>query len=320
MIVVGIDEAGYGPLLGPLVVSAVGLELPDRLADESLWDVLRASVSARVGATQTRLMIADSKKLYRSGQGLDRLETAALAWLATCGQPASSLIELLRQVCPQTVEAMAEYPWYWQTNIELPTAVSLGQVQTHANALGRDLAAHRIRAVGTWVEVMPAGHYNRMVDRTRNKATLLFGLAARLMQRATQEAGDAVEVRIVADRQGGREKYARPLMLAFADRSLAIEHESPECSAYRMTRGQSCWRVAFLKGGEQRHLPVALASILSKYIRELFMGLLNRYWQAKQPGLSPTEGYYTDGKRFLRDLDGTLRAARVDRRLLVRSR
>ncbi|HUW84552.1 MAG TPA: hypothetical protein VMZ31_17345 [Phycisphaerae bacterium] len=320
MIVVGIDEAGYGPLLGPLVVSAVGLELPDRLADESLWDMLRASVSARVGVTQTRLMIADSKKLYRSGQGLDRLETASLAWLATCGQKVSGLTELLRYVCPQAVEAMAEYPWYWQTDVELPTAVSLGQVETHANALRRDLAGHRIRPLAAWVEVLPAGHYNRMVDRTRNKSTLLFGLATRLMQRATQEVGDSAEVRIVADRQGGRSRYARPLMLAFAGRSLAIEDESPERSAYRLTQGRSCWRVAFLKGGEQQHLPIALASIVSKYIRELFMGLLNRYWQAKQPGLSPTEGYYTDGKRFLRDLDGTLRAARVDRRLLVRSR
>lgn len=320
MIVIGIDEAGYGPLLGPLVVSAVAFEMPDSVADESLWDVLRASVSARVGATQTRLMIADSKKLYRSGQGLDRLETAALAWLAACGQKVSGLTELLHYVSPQAVDAMEEYPWYWQANVELPTAASLGRVQTQANALGRDLTSHRIRAVGTWVEVLPAGHYNRMVERTRNKSTLLFGLATRLIHRATQAAGGAAEVRIVADRQGGREKYARPLMLAFGDRSLTIEDESPERSAYRMTRGQSCWRVAFLKGGERQHLPVALASIFSKYIRELFMGLLNRYWQAKQPGLSPTEGYYTDGKRFLRDLDGTLRAAGVDRRLLVRSR
>jgi hypothetical protein len=320
MIVVGIDEAGYGPLLGPLVVSAVGLELPDHLADESLWDVLRASVSARVAASQARLAIADSKKLYRSGQGLDRLETASLAWLAACGQKVSGLTELLRHVCPPVVEAMSEYPWYQQSDVALPTLASSGQVETHANALRRDLAAHGIHPLAAWVEVMPAGHYNRMVDRTRNKSTLLFGLATRLMQRATQEAGDSVEVRIVADRQGGRAKYARPLMLAFAGRSLAIEDESPERSAYRLTQGRSCWRVAFLKGGEQRHLPIALASIISKYIRELFMGLLNQYWQAKQPGLSPTEGYYTDGNRFLQDLDGTLQAAKVDRRLLVRSR
>ena len=51
--------------------------------------------------------------------------------------------------------------------------------------------------------------------------------------------------------------------------------------------------------GETHHLPIALASIMSKYIRELFMLFFNRYWANQVTDLRPTAGYYQDGKRFL---------------------
>jgi len=77
----------------------------------------------------------------------------------------------------------------------------------------------------------------------------------------------------------------------------------------------------FLAKGESHHLPIALASMVSKYLRELFMRLLNRFW-AERVGdrLVPTAGYYTDGQRFLADIDQALAAMNVDRRLLIRSR
>ena len=40
--VVGIDEAGYGPNLGPLVQAAVALHLP--AADPAGWDALKGTV------------------------------------------------------------------------------------------------------------------------------------------------------------------------------------------------------------------------------------------------------------------------------------
>ena len=40
----------------------------------------------------------------------------------------------------------------------------------------------------------------------------------------------------------------------------------------------------------------------AKYLRELYMGGFNLYWQSLLPGIKPTAGYYNDGKRFLDDL------------------
>ena len=51
-----------------------------------------------------------------------------------------------------------------------------------------------------------------------------------------------------------------------------------------------------------RFLPVALASMLAKYVRELLMLRLNRYFRAQMPDLKPTAGYFTDGRRYLTEI------------------
>ena len=80
-------------------------------------------------------------------------------------------------------------------------------------------------------------------------------------------------------------------------------------------------KVHFLAKGETRQLPIALASMTSKYVRELFMDVFNRYFQLHCQGITPTAGYYTDGKRFLADLKSYGLAARLaPEGLLVRRR
>ena len=69
--VVGIDEAGYGPNLGPLVQAAVALYLPDD--DLAGWETLKPVVRRCGEKADGRLLIDDSKKVYTSG-GLEALE------------------------------------------------------------------------------------------------------------------------------------------------------------------------------------------------------------------------------------------------------
>src|SRR5688572_27067103 len=79
---IGIDEAGYGPNLGPLVMTAVACQVPEELDEACLWEVLGTAVRRQRKAGDARLFVDDSKLVYSSARGLGDLETAVLAALA----------------------------------------------------------------------------------------------------------------------------------------------------------------------------------------------------------------------------------------------
>ncbi len=316
---VGIDEAGYGPVLGPLVVSATAFEVPVDGVSACLWRVLRRSVSSSSSVRDGRIAVVDSKKLYRRSDGLARLERSVLSMFgAWCGVP-PSLHGLLGLVCPSAVALLDEYPWYRGANPPLPTAADAGGIRIASRRLSRDLAAHGVRPVGRWSEVLPEGHYNRLVSNTRNKAVVLAGLTLRLVQHVADAFPDR-ELRICIDKQGGRQRYAPLLLRAYGDRRLRVVEETRESSVYELVGRRTSWRVSFRQSGESHDLPVALASMVSKYLRELLMGCFNAYWKRQVPDVRPTAGYYRDGMRFLKDIEPHLGRLGVAKDRLVRLR
>ncbi len=319
MILVGIDEAGYGPLLGPLVVSACVVEVPDDRADESLWQVLSGSVTDKPRKKDPRLPIADSKKLHKGEDGLANLERTALACLAAAERSATSIRDLLDVLADGATSTADAYPWYADMSAGLPLACTAAELSLHANALRRDLAGQGCVLRGIRCEPLFEDQYNDLVGKTRNKSVVLMGLTLRLIQQvALAHPNQAVRFHI--DRQGGRTRYGRWLMTSFDGEfeSMRIDEESGDRSAYTLERRSGSWQIEFAKRGEERQLPTALASVFSKYVRELCMHLFNRYWRSHVPDLKPTAGYYTDGRRFLADVGPHLASLGFDASRLVR--
>lgn len=319
VVIVGIDEAGYGPILGPLVVSAAAFEVPRADWHRCLWESLTHSVSNGASARDGRIAIQDSKKLFHRKHGLAKLERSVLAVFGGANELPPDLARFLAAVAPDVIPQMKEYAWYRNSDLLLPYAADAGAIRIAAARFARDLAAKSVRQSGMWSEVLPEGHFNRLVGVTQNKASALFGLVLRLIHRAAAAHPDR-DIHFLVDKQGARDRYGPLLLRAFEDRQLRILSENDEESEYELQSRLTKWRIRFSQSGEAKYLPIALASMVSKYLRELFMERFNAYWRQHAADLVPTAGYYEDGMRFLKDIEPHARRLGIRREQLVRER
>ena len=319
-IVVGVDEAGLSPLLGPLVLSAVAMSVPDDRQDQSLWELLSPAV-CRKASSKSAIAIDDSKKLYSASsvRGLKPLERGVLASLASVDHLPATLSGLLNTVAPDTVKQLGDYPWYAGVDPELPLRADATDITLAGNALRKAMGEASVSLVGLRSEPVLVGRFNRLVSATRNKATTLFDLASGLLMWAWQYTANE-EVCVHVDRLGGRQHYGPGLQRVFDGCALKIEDETDRRSAYVITNGPRRMRVSFSVGGDSLQLPIALASMTSKYLRELLMAQLNGFWSQRVGDLKRTSGYHTDGKRFIEQIEPMVEQLGVDRSLLVRTR
>ncbi len=300
-LVLGIDEAGYGPLLGPLVVAATFWRVRPERVGADYWNQLDASVCRVRRQGEGRLPVADSKQLFDRQRGLWTLERTVLAFAHAAGLRWRTLEDFLAGLGFDASTVVDELPWYGDLSVELPVDPARSAYRGAADKLAATMQAGSVICCGLRAELLTETRFNRRLAQTRNKAAVLMEAVLRLIDWAGRCCGDQ-DLYVLVDRLGGRTDYRRLLMAAFPDRHLSVLDAPDGCARYRLASGGNDWQVEFAVSGEQRHLPIALASMLAKYVRELVMERFNAYWKATVPALRPTAGYYTDAQRFLSDI------------------
>jgi ribonuclease HII len=295
--VIGIDEAGYGPNLGPFVMTAVACRVPDSLVDANLWQLLRGAVrSSR--EEDARLLVDDSKVVYSTARGLLGLERGVLATLWGSNGTATTLRHLIDWACPDDRTDLHGERWYTGTH----------PVPVHVEAA--DLAEHRARFeqacvgadVGGWLVqsmVVCTPRFNLVLDANGSKGAVLGHALTTLLRAMYERLPRSQGLYCLIDKHGGRNAYAAMIQHALPGGMVVARQEGMACSAYRVLGLGREVELTFQPRADTEHFCVALASMASKYLRELLMLEFNRFWQEQVPGLKPTAGYPGDATRFL---------------------
>ncbi|HEX4589433.1 MAG TPA: hypothetical protein VH120_05865 [Gemmataceae bacterium] len=290
--IVGIDEAGLGPNLGPLVQSAVAARVPEGTG--CLWTCLAAGVRRAADPDDDRLLVDDSKLVYAGPQGLGRLERGVVGVVTDC-QPVGQLLGGL--ACGHSLTDLAGEHWYEPTE-SLPVVVERDLVNGPPPRLADALAAGRVELKFARCVITPAGRFNTLIDRWGSKAAATEQGVITLLRDVVGAIDGREPVSIVIDKQGGRNFYAPWISTALPDGWVMPIRESALVSEYQVLGLGREVLLVFRPRAESEALPVALASMLAKYLREVFMRQFNRFWVGHIPGLKPTAGYPGDARRY----------------------
>lgn len=314
-VVCGIDEAGYGPSLGPLVVAGSAFRLEPGTREAALHRLLQLTDLAG------GLRIADSKRLWTGPRSLAELETSVLGHFALArGLLPLRVDALLEDAVDFSPAELAALPWYAGRlpATRLPRRAEPGELLARAERQGELLADRGLAFAGFAVAPVPEPRFNHVTQMHGSKAWPLFLAAARLMETFLARF-PRDELVLHVDRQGGRQHYGELLQGFFPLAPLTVLREKPAESVYRLSpAGRPPVLVQVRVKGDASRAPVALASLLAKYVRELFMESLNAWFAERRPGLRPTAGYPRDARRFLDEVDGLL--GQEQRARLVRVR
>ncbi len=229
-----------------------------------------------------------------------------------------------------------------------------------ANGLRAQLSRAAVRLAHLRARIIPERRLNHLMNQTRNKASVLFSVSAGHLddllrafgrqnltifcdrQGGREHYGHLLRLmfedwplEIIKEQDGYAEyilhhpkttamgimkhedikpQQAAPSPSPIHHSSFSIQHSSPSRNSPPPVR------LIFREKAESQSMSVALASMLSKYLREGLMRRFNAFWKTHLPELPPTAGYYTDGQRFLRDIDAKRQELGIPDDLLIRSR
>jgi hypothetical protein len=205
-------------------------------------------------------------------------------------------------------EALLDELWF-RGETSLPCAAAAEVIADDVAKLRKALAKAAIEWGPMYCLVIDTPQFNGIVDRWGSKGAALSVGFVKLL-RACLKHEPIEDAVVVVDKHGGRNFYAAMLQEICPDGWVAPLDEGMT-SVYEIRWSNRKATITFRPEADGTSFEVALASIVSKYVRELCMEEFNAFWRTHVADVAPTAGYPGDASRFLDDIRPALERLNV---------
>ncbi len=187
-IVIGVDEAGYGPNIGPLLIAGSVWRVPAEMSESDMCEALKPTFACKAwSANCNHVPLGDSKQLYTPGSGLRSLEAGLLSTLACIQSEDAASASFCKKPCETTTNSGAfnnflnqfvsanecdwrQTNWYQDTELDCPASIDTDEVVRlkslgQAHLLRCDIELLAVRAM-----VVSENRFNELVVRLGSKA------------------------------------------------------------------------------------------------------------------------------------------------------
>jgi ribonuclease HII len=278
MLLVGVDENGLGPRLGPLVVTSIEAHAVDDAAVRVANSRPRGKLRERLGDSKDLVSYADSSL----GEAWARaIIPESLSWTPPelLGALLADTPESLRSFCPQDHLGQC-----WDASSETFRAEE-GLVEEIRNDLDR-LASKGLRIERARVALVCAKAINHKAARGLTRFEVDLHTMEKLILAIREETGE--EVMAVCGKVGGYDRYSASFG-PLAGRLHAIACEGRARSTYKFP---GVGEIHFVRDADATNMLVSLASLIGKWARDLVMARIVRYHRAEDPTLPDASGYH----------------------------
>ncbi len=276
---VGIDENGLGPRLGPLVVTAVHAIVDDDAGAAIVGRKPRGGLAQRLGDSKAFLSHGDVELGEAWARAIaQRMNLAMSAPDGLLRGLALEDAQSLRKACPPHVEQQC-----WGTDQETFQAPPAMVQQAHADL--ERLAERGLRVVSARMAIVCTNRLNRAMDTGSSRFDVDLWEMERLFLSFAPGTDGTLDA--VCGKVGGYARYGRAFG-PLAGQLHTVLEEGPDRSSYHFP---GTGTISFVKDADAGHLLVSMASMVGKWARELLMSRIVRHYGESAAG-HDASGYH----------------------------